>query len=143
MLSLMDRRSIVMMIFMLVQKCHLLYIHLHSSELRKLPLQNIFLMVKLFLSYCSIKCCISKKKLNFIEFFFSYWYLTIVRSIEIFRIKQMQIQDLLKVGVIFQCYFSKRNSCQIPFFEASLKFSLFRGNCKVRNITHGYYGIFY
>ena len=26
-----------------------------------------FFMVKLFLSYCSIKCCISKKKLNFIE----------------------------------------------------------------------------
>ena len=74
---------------------------------------------------------------------FSYWYLTAVQSVELCRIKQMQIQDLLKVGAIFQCYFSKRNSCQIPFFEALLKFSLFTGNCKVRNRTRGYYGIFY
>ena len=28
---------------------------------------NFFFMVKLFLTYCSMKCCISKKKLNFIE----------------------------------------------------------------------------
>ena len=74
---------------------------------------------------------------------FSYWYLTAVQSQELCRIKQMQIKDLLKVGTIFQCYFSKRNSCQIPFFEASLKLSLFTGNCKVRNITRGYYGLFY
>ena len=59
------------------QKCHLLYIHLHSWELRKLLLQNIFLMVKLVLSH-SMKCCISKKKLNFKEKNVSYWYLTTV-----------------------------------------------------------------
>ena len=35
----------------------------------------------------------------------SYWYLTTIQSVELCRIKQMQIQDLLKVGVIFQCYF--------------------------------------
>ena len=74
---------------------------------------------------------------------FSYWYLTTVQSVELCRIKQMQIQDLLKVGVIFQFYFSKRNSFQSPFFESLLKFSLFIGNCKVRNRTCVYYGIFY
>ena len=58
-----------------------------------------------------------KEKLDFIEKNFSYWYLTTVQSVELCRIKQMQIQDLLKVGIIFQCYFSKRNSCQIPFLK--------------------------
>ena len=131
-----------MMIFMLMQKFHLLYIHLHSWELRKIPLQNRFLMVKLFLSYYSIKCCISKKA-EFHRIFFSYWYINVVQSIELCRIKQMKIKDLLKVGTIFQWYFSKRNCCQIPFFEASLKFSLLTSNCKVRNRRRGYYGIFY
>ena len=46
---------------------------------------------------------------------FSYLHLNIVQRVELCRIKHMQIQDLLKVGTIFQCYFSKRNSCQIFF----------------------------
>ena len=58
-----------MMIFMLVQKFHLLYIH-PQFEVEKTSSPESFFMVKLFLSYCSIKCFISKKKLNFIEFFF-------------------------------------------------------------------------
>ena len=84
-----------------------------------------------------------KEEAGFHRFFFSYWYVITVQSVELCRIKQMQIQDILKVGTNFQFYFSKRNSCQIPFFEASLHFSLFTGNCKVRNRTRGYYGIFY
>ena len=33
---------------------------------------------------------------------FSYWYLTAAQSVELCRIKQMEIQDLLKAGTIFQ-----------------------------------------
>ena len=43
-----------------------------------------------------------KEEAKFHRIFFSYWYLTTVQSVELCRIKQMQIQDLLKVGAIFQ-----------------------------------------
>jgi hypothetical protein len=74
-----------------------------------------------------------KEKIEFQRKDFSYWYLTAVDSLEICRITKVKIEDLLNVVAIFQCYFRKKNSCQIPFFEALLKFSLFIGNCKVTN----------
>jgi hypothetical protein len=48
---------------------------------------------------------------------FSYWYLTAVQSVELCRIKQMQMMDLFKVGGIFQCFFPKLFFAKFQFLK--------------------------
>ena len=98
-----------MMIFMLLQKCHLLYIHLHSWELRKLPLQSIFF-------YGKIDFKLFGEMLHFKEKD-EFWYLTAVQSVELCRIKNLQMLDLFKVGGIFQCFFPKNKVAKFHFLK--------------------------